>query len=132
MTALPAWALPALIALNLLAFALFAADKTMAKAGTLRIPERILLLSAFAFGSVGAWLAMQLLRHKTDDRTDPRRKVFTLGVPASFLCQAALLLTAPAHAAETAWLAGLAAYALIFGLLALTRRSTHAKRRRRR
>jgi len=49
---------------NLVAFGLFAIDKTRARSGRRRIPGRTLLTAAL-FGGLGAWLGQQLLRHKT-------------------------------------------------------------------
>ncbi|WP_313472499.1 DUF1294 domain-containing protein [Brevundimonas sp.] len=49
---------------NLIAFGLFAIDKTRARSGRRRIPERSLLTAAL-FGGLGAWLGQRLLRHKT-------------------------------------------------------------------
>lgn len=49
---------------NLIAFGLFAIDKTRARSGRRRIPERTLLTAAL-FGGLGAWLGQRLLRHKT-------------------------------------------------------------------
>lgn len=49
---------------NLVAFSLFAIDKTRARSGRRRIPERTLLTAAL-FGGLGAWLGQRLLRHKT-------------------------------------------------------------------
>ena len=45
-------------------FLLYAYDKRKARVAAWRIPEKILLLSAF-FGPFGAYGAMKLLRHKT-------------------------------------------------------------------
>jgi len=52
-------------AVNLLAFALYGADKRKAKRGTWRIRESTLLLVAALGGSAGALLGMELFRHKT-------------------------------------------------------------------
>jgi len=49
---------------NLIAFGLFAIDKTRARSGRRRIPERTLLTAAL-FGGLGAGLGQRLLRHKT-------------------------------------------------------------------
>ena len=49
---------------NLIAFGLFAIDKTRARSGRRRIPERTLLTAAL-FGGLGTWLGQRLLRHKT-------------------------------------------------------------------
>ena len=54
-----------LLALSLITFVLYAADKSKARRGTWRIPEKTLLLSGFLGGAVGALLAMKLFRHKT-------------------------------------------------------------------
>lgn len=50
---------------NLIAFIMYAADKVKAKRGAWRIPEARLIGAAFIGGSLGAFLGMQLLRHKT-------------------------------------------------------------------
>ena len=54
-----------LLALSFIAFVLYAADKSKAKRGAWRIPEKTLLLTGFLGGAVGALLAMNLFRHKT-------------------------------------------------------------------
>jgi len=54
-----------LAAINLLAYAVYWLDKRRAQRGGRRVPERELLLWAAAGGSLGAWLAMRRLRHKT-------------------------------------------------------------------
>jgi uncharacterized membrane protein YsdA (DUF1294 family) len=50
------------------------------------VPEATLLGFAALGGSVGAWLAMQLFRHKT------QKKKFRYGVPAIFVLQLAAVL----------------------------------------
>ena len=54
-----------LVAVNLFAFVLYGIDKLKAKRGAWRIPEATLLLVAFLGGSLGAFLGMELFRHKT-------------------------------------------------------------------
>lgn len=54
-----------LAALNLIAFAVFAADKRAAAAGRRRTPEATLLGLAALGGGLGAVTAQRLLRHKT-------------------------------------------------------------------
>lgn len=54
-----------LIAINLITFAIYAYDKTIAKTQFTRVPESLLLLLALVGGTIGALAAMQLLRHKT-------------------------------------------------------------------
>ena len=76
-------ALTYLIIINLLTFFTFAADKSRAKRGAWRIPERTLFLLAALGGSPGALAGMYLFRHKT------RHRAFTFGIPALLLIQAA-------------------------------------------
>ena len=52
------------------AFLLFAHDKAAAREHRRRVPERSLLWAA-VWGGIGAWLACQMLRHKT--RKEPFR-----------------------------------------------------------
>ena len=58
-------ALYMLIAINLIAFATYALDKAQARNGGGRVRESTLLLLAALGGSVGAWAACTMLRHKT-------------------------------------------------------------------
>ncbi len=75
-----------LIAMNLLAFGLMGLDKSRARRGAWRIPEKTLFLSALMGGSLGANLGMQLFRHKT------KKRAFVLGMPGILLLH--LLLAA--------------------------------------
>ena len=50
---------------SLINFCLYAADKSKAKRGEWRIPERVLLGFSFFFGAIGGYLGMLLCRHKT-------------------------------------------------------------------
>ena len=70
-----------LAVVNVFAFVLYGADKYFAVRGKWRISERNLLLIAAVGGSLGAYLAMNLFRHKT------KHKKFTVGVPLIFLLQ---------------------------------------------
>ena len=54
-----------LILVNLAAFIIYGADKSYAKKGARRIPERTLLLWAWIGGSIGAFLGMRIFHHKT-------------------------------------------------------------------
>lgn len=78
-----------LIAVNVLAFSLMGIDKSKARRGAWRIPEKVLFLSAVIGGSVGALLGMFAFRHKT------KHLRFVLGLPVILLFQliAAWLLT---------------------------------------
>ncbi|MDD4850446.1 MAG: DUF1294 domain-containing protein [Gemmiger sp.] len=74
-----------LLAINVVAFILYGADKQRAKQGAWRIPERVLLGVAALGGSVGALGGMYTFRHKT------RHPKFTLGVPLLLAAQLAAL-----------------------------------------
>ena len=54
-----------LILVNLIAFILFGMDKSYAKKGARRIPEKNLLFWAWIGGSTGAFLGMRIFHHKT-------------------------------------------------------------------
>lgn len=58
-----------LVAINVIAFIAYAWDKSMARRGARRIPERTLWLLNLLGGVVGAWLAFLGLRHKTLHRS---------------------------------------------------------------
>ena len=53
------------IIVNIAAFMLYYIDKQKAKKHLWRIPESTLLLSAAIGGSIGAFFAMKIFRHKT-------------------------------------------------------------------
>ena len=55
----------AVIALNLLAFAMFGIDKAKARAGSWRVAESTLLMLAFVGGTLGAYAGRAVFRHKT-------------------------------------------------------------------
>lgn len=67
-----------LIIINIAAWIMYGFDKWKAKSGAWRIPERTLLLTALAGGSVGALAGMLLFHHKT------RKPKFMIGVPVMF------------------------------------------------
>ena len=54
-----------LILINIATFIVYGADKSYAKKGARRIPEKTLLLWAFLGGSIGALLGMKVFHHKT-------------------------------------------------------------------
>ena len=69
-----AWALPPLVAgaylvISLTCFVAYAIDKSAARNGGWRTPERTLLLLGLACGWPGALLAQQWFRHKTTKRS---------------------------------------------------------------
>ena len=55
----------ALIALNLVTFAMFGIDKAKAQSGTWRVKESTLLTLALLGGTLGAYAGRALFRHKT-------------------------------------------------------------------
>lgn len=75
-----------LLAINVLAFAVYGVDKWKARQGRWRVPEATLLGLAALGGSAGAWVAMQLFRHKT------KKNKFRYGVPIMFVLQLAAVL----------------------------------------
>ena len=74
-----------LIAVNVLAFAVYGWDKMRSKVqGARRVPEKTLFLLAIVGGSVGAIIGMRVWHHKT------RHWYFQYGLPAILLVQIAL------------------------------------------
>lgn len=69
--------------LNLVAFVMYGLDKRYAKKGEWRIPEANLIAVAALYGALGAYLAMQLFRHKT------KHLKFTITVPLLLILQIA-------------------------------------------
>jgi uncharacterized membrane protein YsdA (DUF1294 family) len=61
--------------LNLLTFIIYGIDKLKAKKAKWRISEATLLMLAVIGGSIGAWLGLQVWRHKT------QHKKFYIGIP---------------------------------------------------
>ena len=74
---------------SLIALLFYGYDKKRAKKGKGRIPEFCLLTLAAIGGGVGAFLGMQIFRHKTNIR---RKAHFVIGVPICALSQIALLV----------------------------------------
>ena len=75
-----------LLIMNAAGFLVMTADKLFAKSGAWRVPERNLLGIAAIGGSIGVWLAMYIVRHKT------RHEKFVIGVPAILAAQIGLVL----------------------------------------
>ena len=73
-----------LAGVNVVTFILYGVDKSRAKKGHWRIPEKTLFLSAILGGSIGAIAGMQVFRHKT------KHWYFQYGMPAILLIQVVL------------------------------------------
>ena len=70
-----------LLVVNLITFFLYGIDKRRAVRKEWRIPESVLIGFAAIGGSVGAFLAMLVFRHKT------KHAKFTVGVPLILVAQ---------------------------------------------
>lgn len=68
-----------LIFMNLIAFITMGVDKSKAKRGAWRIPEKTLFLLSLLGGSIGSLAGMYAFRHKT------RHMKFVIGMPAVLL-----------------------------------------------
>ncbi|WP_207717317.1 DUF1294 domain-containing protein [Anaerosporobacter faecicola] len=71
---------------NCVGFAIMGIDKSKAKRGAWRIPEKTLFLVALLGGSIGTILGMQKFRHKT------KHKSFVYGMPAILILQLILVI----------------------------------------
>ena len=78
------WAVAWLLAANLLAWIITAFDKSAARRGWRRVPERTLFLVAAAGGTPAMLLTMCIIRHKT------RHPKFMVGLPLLLVVQAAV------------------------------------------
>ena len=87
---LPLWAVGAALGLNLFTFLAYASDKNAAQRGMWRTKESHLHLLALVGGWPAAWLAQQMLRHKSQ-KTE-FRAVYALTVVAHCGALAAWLL----------------------------------------
>ena len=74
-----------LLLINLVEFFAMGIDKYKAKKNKWRIPEAVLFLFAFLWGSIGTALGMHVFRHKT------RHWYFKFGMPLILILQIALI-----------------------------------------
>ena len=70
-----------LLLINAVGFGVMLYDKYLAKNNLWRIPEKTLLGIAAFGGSVGCWLGMYTVRHKT------KHLKFTIGIPVILVAQ---------------------------------------------
>lgn len=68
-----------LIIINIIGFFAMAIDKSKARRGAWRIPEKTLFLLSFIGGSLGTLTGMYVFRHKT------KHMKFVWGMPAIFI-----------------------------------------------
>ena len=71
--------------MSVIAFAAFGLDTYKAKADKWRTPEKTLFILAILGGGIGAYLGMQIFRHKT------QHKQFVIGIPAIMIAQLILI-----------------------------------------
>ena len=74
------------ICINLISVAVCITDKRKAIKGSRRVSEKTLFSLCFLGGSVGMYLTMKAVRHKT------LHKRFMIGVPLIFLLQIAIVI----------------------------------------
>ncbi len=74
-----------LLAINIVTFIIFAADKSKAKRRARRIKESTLFILSILGGSIGALLAMYIFRHKT------KKPAFVFGMPLLLFAQLVLI-----------------------------------------
>ena len=73
-----------LVIMNIAGFAVMGADKSKAKKGAWRIPEKNLFIVSAVGGSIGTLVGMYAFRHKT------KHWYFVVGMPAILIVHAAL------------------------------------------
>ncbi len=75
-----------LVIINLASFTIMAIDKSKAKKGKYRIPEKVLFLFALLGGSIGSIAGMYSFRHKT------KHWYFVVGFPIILIIQIGLII----------------------------------------
>ena len=70
--------------MNVIGILVMGVDKSRAKRGAWRIPEKYLFLVSFLGGSLGSWAGMYMFRHKT------RHWYFVIGMPLILAVQVML------------------------------------------
>ena len=76
--------MPYLMIINLISIIVCVLDKYSAKVGGRRVPEKTLFVLCLLGGSVGMYLTMRLIRHKT------LHKRFMIGIPIIIIFQLAV------------------------------------------
>lgn len=75
-----------IICINVISILITMYDKFMAVRGGRRVPERVLILMSIIGGSVGMFIIMKVIRHKT------KKLKFMIGIPLIFAAQTALII----------------------------------------
>jgi uncharacterized membrane protein YsdA (DUF1294 family) len=75
-----------IVVINVVTFCVYALDKNRAQKSEFRISERTLLLLAALGGALGAYLGMNIFRHKT------QHAKFKIFVPAMLVVQVVVLM----------------------------------------
>ncbi|MFZ5643847.1 MAG: DUF1294 domain-containing protein [Bacillota bacterium] len=75
-----------ILAINLIGFLLMGLDKSRARAGNWRVPEKRFIIIAIMGGSAGVILGLRLFRHKT------RHLKFTIIIPMILVLQVFIFL----------------------------------------
>ena len=75
-----------LLFINIIATIICVVDKYKAKIGGWRVPEKTLFVVSLLGGSVGMYITMCLIRHKT------KHKRFMIGLPLIIVIQCAILI----------------------------------------
>ena len=75
-----------LIVMNIIGIAVMGADKSKAKKGVWRIPEKTLFFVSMIGGSIGTWAGMYLFRHKT------KHWYFVIGMPLILIIQIVVVI----------------------------------------
>ena len=75
-----------IIVVNVIGFAMCKIDKTKAKKGEWRIPEKSFFITAALGGAIGVYSGMYFFRHKT------KHWYFVVGIPAIFIVEVILAI----------------------------------------
>ena len=75
-----------LLVINFYAVVITVSDKKLAKSGARRVPEKKLFITAVLGGSLGMYITMRKIRHKT------LHKRFMIGIPLIMAAQCVLII----------------------------------------
>ena len=75
-----------LLVINFYAVVITVSDKKLAKAGARRVPEKKLFITAALGGSLGMYITMRKIRHKT------LHKRFMIGIPLIMAAQCVVII----------------------------------------